>query len=140
MTGIWTWRLATAMSELCEDRLTLAELEASKASPASVYWEIDESPVDVAEAISAEAGELGLRLPSTDPGLFAWLARRGTPVPVASAPTGAVLRRTDGELAYRLPAAAMESFGDGFAVIEFSAARYDAAWLIPGVAYLYEAP
>lgn len=135
---IWTWTLATRMAELCEDHLTLMELAVIKVELDERYWEIDESPVEIAEVLSAASEEYGLVIPSTDVSMLAWLRRRGIEQTVIEAPVGAILTLPEGGLAYRLAGGVMEPYDDGFAIVQFSPDRYDTAWLIPGVAYLHE--
>lgn len=137
MSDVWAWILTSRLSAASESEMTLIELAEAEVEAQMDYWEVDESPVDIAEIISAECEGLGVVMPFEDDMLASLLRRKSKTLSPADAPIGAVLRKLDGTLAYKMPAGALESFGDGFAIIEFAAERYDAAWLIPGIAYLY---
>lgn len=129
---VWTWLISTAMSRVFEESrddyaMTLARM-----------YDRSEAYQEVSEVLSAVGDTYGLTLPSTDVALLAYLAREATEVPVETAPAGAVLLTTYGAAAYHLGVGALEPLGDTLTLVNLTPARYVAAWLIPGVAYLHE--
>lgn len=129
---IWTWLISTAMSRVHSESRDSYSMELAR------RYDQSEARQEVAEVLSAVADAYGLDLPKTDTALLGYLLRMGTPVPVTAAPAGAVLKTSYGAVAYHLGTGVLEPLGDTLTFVNLTPARYTAAWLIPGVAYLHE--
>lgn len=129
---VWTWLIATAMSRVFNESRDNYEMTLAR------IYDRSEHQQEVAEVLSAVGDSHGLALPRTDAALLSLLALTATEVTVETAPPGAVLRTTYGAVGYHLGTGVLESVGDAVTLVNWTPARYTAAWLIPGVAYLHE--
>jgi hypothetical protein len=126
---IWSWLLIGRVSRLVDDLRDPASADAA-------WAELEGAPLMVAEAVGQAMAGWDYWLPLTDRELAGVLARDGVPVPVGSAPAGAVVQLQDGRLGLVAAAGVIESHGVGLSIVPPTPGRYRAAWLVPGVAYL----
>jgi len=126
---IWAWLMIGRVSRLVSD---LREPDHAD----NTLAEYEGAPLMVAEAIGQAVAAWDVWLPLTDQALAGVLARDGKRVPVAGAPSGAVVQLADGRLGLVVPVGVVESYGPGLCVVPPTPGRYVAAWLVPGVAYL----